>query len=222
MVVSCWPASVSAEVSLVATSPPWPWPVREKVRPARPVAGVSAKKFAQRTKNGPKSAFYGVLGELFRGSATGSPVLGELFRGSATGSPVLGELRRICGPRRDYGLVRNTQADACRVKPVMSLSVRIICFRGALGASARCPARPRRPRALQPGPLGPPTSPPPRTLAAPGVQARSVGPIRPRRRLLRPERIGLKARDLALHSVVVSAKILVSTPTWRVIRPSVR
>jgi len=42
---------------------------------------VSAKKFARRTQNGPKSAFSGVLGELFRGSAVGGGLLGELFRG---------------------------------------------------------------------------------------------------------------------------------------------
>ena len=47
-------------------------------------------------------------------------------------------------------------------------------------------------------------------------------PARPHRWPLRPERIGLKLRDLALHSGVVSAKIIVSTPTWRVIRPPVR
>ena len=41
--------------------------MREKVRPARPGMGVSAKKFAQRAQNGPKSVFYGVLGEVFRG-----------------------------------------------------------------------------------------------------------------------------------------------------------
>ena len=88
----------------------------------------------------------------------------------------------------------------------------------------------RRPRPLcVPVGGGPPASRPRRELrsarrleARPGpVAAPGVTP-RPRRRLLRPERIGLKARDLALHSVVVSAKILVSTPTWRVIRPSVR
>ena len=45
----------------------WLCPVREKVRPARLGVWVCAKKFALRTKNGPKSAFYGVLGELFRG-----------------------------------------------------------------------------------------------------------------------------------------------------------
>ena len=48
------------------------------------------------------------------------------------------------------------------------------------------------------------------------------GPPRPRRQSLRPERSGLKPRDLALHSGRVSAKIVVSTPTWRVIRPPVR
>ena len=47
-------------------------------------------------------------------------------------------------------------------------------------------------------------------------------PARPHRWSLRPERSGLKLRDLALHSGVVSAKIVVSTPTWRVIRPPVR
>ena len=33
------------------------------------MVGVSAKKFALRTKNGPKLAFSGVLGEFFRGPA---------------------------------------------------------------------------------------------------------------------------------------------------------
>ena len=84
-------------------------------------------------------------------------------------------------------------------------------------ARPRCPARPRhRPPARRQVP------PAPSAPTAPGVQARSVGSPRPRRRLLRPERSGLKPCDLALHSGVVSAKIIVSTPTWRVIRPSVR
>ena len=68
----------------------WPCPVREKVRPARPGVDVSAKKFAQRTKNGSKSAFSGVLGEFFRGNAAGGGVLGEFFRGNADGGGVLG------------------------------------------------------------------------------------------------------------------------------------
>ena len=58
------------------------------------MVGVSAKKFAQRTKNGPKSAVCGVLGEFFRGNAGGGAVLGELFRGNAAEGAVLGELFR--------------------------------------------------------------------------------------------------------------------------------
>ena len=58
----------------------WPCPVREKVRPARPGVDVSAKKFAQRTKNGSKSALCGVLGELFREYTAGWVTPGELFR----------------------------------------------------------------------------------------------------------------------------------------------
>ena len=44
---------------------------------------VGAKKFAQHTKNGPKSPFSGVLGEFFRGNAAGGGVLGEFFRDPA-------------------------------------------------------------------------------------------------------------------------------------------
>ena len=54
--------------------------VREKVRPARPDVGASAKKFAQRAENTPILAILGLLGELFRGSAAGGAVLGEFFR----------------------------------------------------------------------------------------------------------------------------------------------
>ena len=64
--------------------------------------------------------------------------------------------------------------------------------------------------------------PPPSAPAAPGVQARSASLARPRPCVLRPERIGLISCNLVLHSRVASAKIVVSTPTWRVIRPSVR
>ena len=47
------------------------------------MVGVSAKKFALRTKNGPKLAFSGVLGEFFRGNVAGGALLGEFFRGPA-------------------------------------------------------------------------------------------------------------------------------------------
>ena len=54
----------------------------EYFRPARTGAGVSAKKFAQRTIKAPKMAFYGLLGELFRGTPVGG-VLGEFSTGIA-------------------------------------------------------------------------------------------------------------------------------------------
>ena len=62
--VACISCCSGAGGYIVATLPR---PVREKVRPAQLDVGVSAKKFAQRAKNGPKSVLYGVLGELFRG-----------------------------------------------------------------------------------------------------------------------------------------------------------
>ena len=54
--------------------------VREKFALRGLMVGVSAKKFAQRTRNAPKLAFCGVLGEFFRGNAAGGGVLGELCR----------------------------------------------------------------------------------------------------------------------------------------------
>ena len=87
-------------------------PVREKVRPARLgvwvsakkfallglIVGVSAKKLALRTKNGPQSAFYDVLGEVFRGTVAERTVLGEFFRGNTAGGAVPGELFRGHAP----------------------------------------------------------------------------------------------------------------------------
>ena len=57
--------------------------MREKVRPASLLDRESAKKFAPRAQIGPNSAFLRVLGELFRGRATGGAVPGEFFRGPA-------------------------------------------------------------------------------------------------------------------------------------------
>ena len=76
MVVSCWSASVAAEVSLVSTSP------RHSC--------LSAKKFALRTKNGPKMAVYGVPGEVFRGTVAERSVLGEFCRTTTQVRPLLG------------------------------------------------------------------------------------------------------------------------------------
>ena len=76
----------------------WLCPVREKVRPARPGVGASAKKFALHAQNGRKTLFSSALGELFRGGAAGGAALGELFRGRACEGPVLGELFRVHAP----------------------------------------------------------------------------------------------------------------------------
>ena len=80
MVVSRWSASAVAVVLLVSTSRCC------CVMRAIFVAllglewGASAKIFALRAQNTPKSAFFRLLGELFRGRATGGAVLGEFFR----------------------------------------------------------------------------------------------------------------------------------------------
>ena len=63
--------------------------VRERVLPAWPDVGVSAKKFALRAHNGPKLAFSGVLGEFFRGRVAGGAVLGEFFRANRPCTQVL-------------------------------------------------------------------------------------------------------------------------------------
>ena len=50
---------------------------------------VSAKKFALHAQNTPKSAFLRLLGEFFRGSASGGAVLGEFFRANRPCAQVL-------------------------------------------------------------------------------------------------------------------------------------
>ena len=75
--------------------------VRDILRAARPDVGVSAKKFAQHTKNGPNWVFYGALGEFFRGPA----VVG--FRRASL-------LRRVPGSRALLLTVLTLQ---CAAKP---------------------------------------------------------------------------------------------------------
>ena len=94
MVVSRWSASVAAEVPLVSTPPRHSCLYAKKFALLGPIVGMIAKKFAQRTKNGPQSAAYGVLGELFRGTVAEWTVLGELFRGTVAERTVPGELFR--------------------------------------------------------------------------------------------------------------------------------
>ena len=75
----------------------WLCPVREKVRPARPGADASAKKFAQRAQKGQKLALYGVLGEFFRANDARGVALGEFCRATGLMSLVLGERCRATG-----------------------------------------------------------------------------------------------------------------------------
>ena len=81
MVVSRWPASVVAEVSLVSTLSRHSCLCAKKFALLGLMVGVSAKKFAQRMKNGPKSAVCGVPGEFFRENTAGGVAPGEVFRG---------------------------------------------------------------------------------------------------------------------------------------------
>ena len=63
--------------------------MRDILRPAGLMVGVSAKKFAQRAQNGPHSAFLRLLGEFFRGNAGGGAALGEFFRANRCCGQVL-------------------------------------------------------------------------------------------------------------------------------------
>ncbi|MEZ7629285.1 hypothetical protein O3654_09760 [Pauljensenia sp. 20925_1_91] len=67
MVVSRWPASVAAEVSLVASSPRGCVLCAKKFALRGLMVGASAKKFALQAQNGRKTLFSGALGEFFRG-----------------------------------------------------------------------------------------------------------------------------------------------------------
>ena len=94
MVVSRWPASVVAVVSLVASSPRGCVLCAKKFALRGLMVGASAKKFALQAQNGRKTLFSGALGELFRGSVGGGAAPGELFRGRAPGGPLLGGVFR--------------------------------------------------------------------------------------------------------------------------------
>ena len=109
------------------------------------VVGVSAKKFSQRTKNAPKTAVCGVLGEffrentlvgaalgeLFRGNAGGGGVPGELFRGSAREGPLLGEF--CCGVQCPPAFLAGSPCPAgqtdppCPVRPPELVLVPRVC-----------------------------------------------------------------------------------------------
>ena len=67
LLVSRWPASVAAEVSLVASSPRGCVLCAKKFALRGLMVGASAKKFALQAQNGRKTLFSGALGEFFRG-----------------------------------------------------------------------------------------------------------------------------------------------------------
>ena len=69
-----------AEVMPVSAVPYWGRAVVMVVSMSPRCCASCAKKFALRTKYGPKLACCGVLGEFFRGDAAGGVVVGELCR----------------------------------------------------------------------------------------------------------------------------------------------
>ena len=78
-----------AEASSVSRSPRCRALCAKKFALLGLMVGVSAKKFAQHTKNGSKWVFDGVLGELLRGNAGGGAALGEFFRANRPCAQVL-------------------------------------------------------------------------------------------------------------------------------------
>ena len=86
MVVSRWSASAVAVVMAVSQLTRGCVLCAKKFALRGLVVGVSAKKFALRAHNGPKLAFSGVLGELFRGWGVGGACRANYF---APASPPL-------------------------------------------------------------------------------------------------------------------------------------
>ena len=85
--VSCWPASVVAEVSLVSTSPRHSCLCAKKFALLGLMVGVSAKKFSLRTRNAPKLAFCGVLGEFFAKRPLEGACRAKFFAGEPVKAP---------------------------------------------------------------------------------------------------------------------------------------
>ena len=136
--------------------------VREKVRPAWPDVCVSAKKFALHARNTSKSAFLGVLGEFFRGSASGglrwASFFAEMllnglrwasfFAQSALRPGLVGDVAHEAGCRWGFCSIRNW-LPACRrrVTPLMTPFPPIGDGPAApSAASARAPSRRTSPR----------------------------------------------------------------------------
>ena len=186
----------------------------EKVRPAWLVGGDSGRKFALHGQNASNWAILGEQGEFCPAHAVRRSVLGEFCTAVAPSVCPGAELPPPTGTA-----AIPAGATAGPTKSLWRSSHRLRWGFAALEAGWR-----RVVALMTPfPPFGDGSArPPPSAPAAPGVQARSASLARPRPCVLRPERIGLISCNLVLHSRVASAKIVVSTPTWRVIRPSVR
>ena len=78
-----------AEVLSVSAVPCWGRAVVSLVSMSPRCRALCAKIFALRAQNTLKSAFFRLLGELFRGRATGGAVLGEFFRANRPCAQVL-------------------------------------------------------------------------------------------------------------------------------------
>ena len=78
-----------AVVLSVSAVPCWGRAVVLSVSRSPRCRALCAKKFALHAQNTPKSAFLRLLGEFFRGSASGGAVLGEFFRANRPCAQVL-------------------------------------------------------------------------------------------------------------------------------------
>ena len=87
MAVSCWPASVAAEVSLVASSPRGCVLCAKKFALRGLMVGASAKKFALQAQNGRKTLFSGALGEFFAGEPLEGPRRANFFADQQSRGP---------------------------------------------------------------------------------------------------------------------------------------
>ena len=74
--------------------------MRDFFRPARRVGGGSGTKLSLLAQNGPKTAFWGVLGEFCTGWVAEPGVLGEFCTGWVAEPGVLGEFCTGYGPAR--------------------------------------------------------------------------------------------------------------------------
>ena len=124
---------------------------RDLFRPAWPVVGLSVTKFAQRTKNGPKLAVCGLLGEFCTGLAQECPVLGEFCTGLAR-KVASGDSYGPVGTRKDAYLavvvpgVTRTEAGRTTIVPPQPPTSRAPAPRErGKPATASCQMRTRTP-----------------------------------------------------------------------------